>query len=155
MARGGYRKPGNPAPVSGPGRLSRRTDGGAGSKQAMREIPSNGQYGYRSETAAATAGAPLAGGASATTPVNVATQRSRNMASPVTPIGAPTARPEEPVTAGASIGPGFTPEATIPNRFAMINKYAEQLDTIAAQGDAPPEFKEFWNFVKTQARNTQ
>jgi hypothetical protein len=26
-AQGGYRKPGNPAPVSGPGSLSRRTDG--------------------------------------------------------------------------------------------------------------------------------
>lgn len=155
MARGGYRKPANPAPVSGPGRLSRRTDGGAGSKQAMKEIPSNGQYGYRSDTAAATAGAPLAGGAAPTTPVNVTGQRARNMATPVTPIGAPTARPGEPVTSGASVGPGYTPEPSIPNRFAMINKYSDQFDTIAAQGDAPPEFREFWNFVKTQARNTQ
>jgi len=111
MPRGGYRKPGNPAPVSGPGKLSRRTDGGPGSKQAMREVPSNGQYGYRAETTAA--------------------------------------------TAGATVGPGYTPEPSIPNRFAMINKYADMLDTVAAQGDAPPEFKEFWNYVKTEARNTQ
>ena len=27
--RGGYRQPSNPAPVSGPGALSKRTDGGA------------------------------------------------------------------------------------------------------------------------------
>jgi len=155
MPRGGYRKPGNPAPVSGPGKLSRRTDGGAGSKQAMREVPSNGQYGYRSDTAAATAGAPLAGGAAPTTPVNVPAQRAQNMASQVVPITAPTQRPGEPVTSGATVGPGYTPETPIPNRFAMINKYADMLDTVAAQGDAPPEFKEFWNYVKTEARNTQ
>jgi len=29
MPRGGYRQPNNPAPVSGPGALSQRTDGGA------------------------------------------------------------------------------------------------------------------------------
>ena len=155
MPRGGYRKPGNPAPVSGPGKLSRRTDGGVGSKQAMRDIPSNGQYGYRSDTAAATAGAPLAGGAVPITPVNISAQRAKNMATPVIPITAPTQRPGEPVTAGATVGPGYTPETPIPNRFAMINKYADMLDTVAAQGDAPPEFKEFWNYVKTEARNTQ
>jgi hypothetical protein len=121
----------------------------------MKEIPSNGQYGYRSDTAAATAGAPLAGGAAPTTPVNVTGQRARNKATPVTPITAPTARPGEPVTAGATVGPGYTPETPIPNRYAMINKYAELLDTMAAQNDAPPEFKEFWNYVKTEARNTQ
>ncbi len=155
MPRGGYRKPANPAPVSGPGRLSRRTDGGPGSKQAMQAIPSNGQYGYRSETAAATSGAPLAGGAAPTSPVNVLAQGTQQMGASVTPIMSPTARPGEPVTDGASVGPGYTPETPIPNRFAMINKYADQLDTIAAQGDTPAEFKEFWNFVKTQARNTQ
>ena len=39
-SRGGYRQPSNPAPVSGPGALSARTDGGAGSsKQPIRRIP--------------------------------------------------------------------------------------------------------------------
>ena len=31
---GGYRKPEHPAPASGPGRLSKRTDGGPGQKLA-------------------------------------------------------------------------------------------------------------------------
>lgn len=38
--RGGYQEPSNPAPVSGPGSLSRRTDGG----QKIRDIP-NAAYG--------------------------------------------------------------------------------------------------------------
>lgn len=152
MPRGGYRKPANPAPVSGPGRLSRRTDGGAGSKQAMQEIPANGQYGYRSETAAATQGAPLAGGAQPSVSVD-ATKRAQNMAAPVTPIDAPTQYPGRPVTHGYSVGPGLTPDYTIPDRYAMIQKYAPQLDTIAAQDDTPPEFQQFWSYVKSLASN--
>jgi hypothetical protein len=37
--RGGYRQPNNPAPVSGPGALSQRTDGGAidGMQQPMQQ----------------------------------------------------------------------------------------------------------------------
>ena len=38
MARGGYRKPTNPAPVSGPGSLSKRTDGGPADTQAAKYI---------------------------------------------------------------------------------------------------------------------
>lgn len=152
MPRGGYRKPSKPAPVSGPGRLSRRTDGGPGSKQAMQAIPSNGQYGYRSETAAATQGAPLAGSATPITPVD-AMKRAQNMANPITAIDAPTAFPGRPVTHGSSMGPGLTPDTVIPDRYAMIKKYSNQLDTIAAQDDTPPEFQQFWSFVKTVAGN--
>jgi hypothetical protein len=150
MARGGYRKPSKPAPVSGPGKLSRRTDGGAGSKQAMMEVPSNGQYGYRSGTMAATQGASLAGGAQPSTQVDV-TKRAANMATPVTPIDAATAFPGRPVTHGSSMGPGLTPDYVIPDRYAMIKKYSTQLDSIAAQDEAPPEFKQFWAYVKTLA----
>ncbi len=35
--QGGYRKPNNPAPVSGPGSLSQRTDGGP-TQPAVREV---------------------------------------------------------------------------------------------------------------------
>ena len=150
MPRGGYRKPSNPAPVSGPGKLSRRTDGGPGSKQAAMEIPSNGQYGYRAETAAATQGAPLAGGANPSTKVDVA-KRQQAMANPITALDAPTAFPGRPVTHGSSMGPGLTPDYVIPDRFAMIKKYANQLDTIAAQADVAPEFQQFWSYVKTVA----
>lgn len=150
MPRGGYRKPSNPAPVSGPGKLSRRTDGGPGSKQAMQEIPSNGQYGYRADTMAATQGASLAGSATPTTTID-ATKRAQNMANPVTQITAPTQFPGRPVTNGFSVGPGFTPEYTIPDRYAMIKKYAAQLDSMAAQPDVSPEFQQFWSFVKSVA----
>jgi hypothetical protein len=150
MARGGYRKPGKPAPVSGPGKLSRRTDGGAGSKQAMQEVPSNGQYGYRSDTMASTQGASLAGGAQPSTQVD-ATKRSANMAKKVTPFDAPTIYPGRPVTHGSPMGPGDTPEYIIPDRYAMIKKYTPQLDTIAAQDDTPPEFQQFWSYVKSVA----
>lgn len=150
MARGGYRKPNNPAPVSGPGKLSRRTDGGAGSKQAMKEVPSNGQYGYRADTMAATQGAPLAGGSQPTTQVD-ANKRAANMATPITPVDAPTAFPGRPVTHGSTMGPGLTPEYVIPDRFAMIKKYAPQLDSMSAQKDTPPEFQQFWSFVKSVA----
>ena len=44
-SRGGYRQPNKPAAVSGPGALSARTDGGAGSStQPIRRIPGQ-QYG--------------------------------------------------------------------------------------------------------------
>jgi hypothetical protein len=38
---GGYRRPANPAPVSGPGQHSRRTDG----KQPVMQGAGNGDYG--------------------------------------------------------------------------------------------------------------
>jgi hypothetical protein len=46
MVSGGYRQPNNPAPVSGPGALSERTDGGAteGMTQPVRDY-TGGDYG--------------------------------------------------------------------------------------------------------------
>lgn len=98
MARGGYRKPNNPAPVSGPGALSRRTDGGAGSKQAMQEIRT-GKYGESKALMEQQQGAPLAGNPSPQASV-AASMKS------ITPLFAPTERPQEPVTAGMPFGPG-------------------------------------------------
>ena len=57
---GGYRKPKHPAPVSGPGKDSRRTDGGPADRQAMRDLP-NAKYGEQADYAAVQGGAPLAG----------------------------------------------------------------------------------------------
>jgi hypothetical protein len=54
MGRGGYRAPGKPAPVSGPGELSQRTD----SKQPIR-VASGGAYGERQALEAQQAAAPL------------------------------------------------------------------------------------------------
>lgn len=98
--RGGYRKPNNPAPVSGPGSLSRRTDGGPGkpARQGAMEMPSS-RYGEGTELQSLQTSAPMAGNR---TPV-------RKMP-PVTPLTAPTERPDEPPTAGMPFGDGPGPE---------------------------------------------
>ena len=102
MARGGYRKPNNPAPVSGPGKLSRRTDGGPGSKQAMKEIRT-GKYGESKQLMEQQQGAPMAGSPAPTPAVEAPAQRRGPK---VTPLFAPTERPSEPVTSGLPFGEG-------------------------------------------------
>lgn len=96
MARGGYRKPANPAPVSGPGSLSRRTDGGP--VQAAQEIRT-GQYGESKAVNEMQAAAPMAGNR---TPV-------RSMPK-VTPLLAPSNYPEKPGTYGMPFGEGPGPD---------------------------------------------
>jgi len=119
MARGGYRKPGNPAPVSGPGQLSRRTDGGPGSKQAMQQM-TGGKYGENKALMEQQQGASLAG---SPTPNPKVTLSSAATAKPaVTGLFAPTTRPEEPVTAGMPFGPG----ANETNGVANLNQQPVQ-----------------------------
>ena len=77
-------------PVSGPGALSRRTD-----TQAI-STPTGLPYGEAGALAEAQRQAPLPA-----TPAPL----------PITDLDAPTARPNEPVTAGAPFGPGPGPEA--------------------------------------------
>lgn len=104
MARGGYRKPNNPAPVSGPGALSRRTDGGP--IQAAKYIPANGKYGEAKALQEMQSGAPMQGNPVPSMPTpNVPME-------PLTPLTAPTERPNEPITSGMPFGPGSnTPPA--------------------------------------------
>lgn len=84
-----YRTNTEAKPVSGPGRLSQRTD----------MIPSGGAYGERKETAEL-----LAAG-------NRATPRQPATPAPkVTGLFAPTEMPEEPVTTGNPLGMGPGPE---------------------------------------------
>lgn len=127
MARGGYQRPTNPAPVSGPGSLSRRTDGGPA--QALTELP-NARYGEGSEYMSLQQGAPLA----AAQPSPATQQAAPNLADPnvdplaalasgmgqydlPTPLAAPTQRPDEPITAGAPLGLGAdpAPEVAMPS----------------------------------------
>lgn len=96
--RGGYRRPNNPAPVSGPGAMSRRTDGGAATQPEM--IASGNGYGERKAMEEIQGGAAMQGGGGAPTPAPSAI-----------PFDAPTQNPGEPVTAGAALGPGIGPEA--------------------------------------------
>lgn len=99
--QGGYQPPATPAPVSGPGRLSRRTD-----RQPIAQLP-DAAYGeqatYRQDQAGAAMAADPGAGATATpSPVDL---------SNVVGFGEPTQRPNEPVTAGAAAGPGPGTEA--------------------------------------------
>jgi len=114
--QGGYRKPSNPAPVSGPGSLSQRTDGGPG--QPVREVPA-AYYGERQEMRDIQGGATMAQGSmpagSPTMPSNGMTPPSAPM-TPPTPLTAPTEYPEEPITAGAPLGPGPGPAESSPSQ---------------------------------------
>jgi hypothetical protein len=99
------------AGASGPGKFSKRTD-----------LPS-AYYGEGVETAAIKSGAPLA-----TTPdVRPSQAPAVPAQEPVTPLFAPTQRPDEPITAGIDRGPGAGSEAL------MMNKSIVKLsDTLAA-----------------------
>jgi hypothetical protein len=101
--RGGYRKPNRPAPVSGPGALSRRTD-----SQPTRRIP-DAQYGEQSAMQSIQAGAPMEGNA-----LGPGGGASPSPMMPpgggppieVPPFGAPSSRSDEPITAGIDMGAG-------------------------------------------------
>jgi hypothetical protein len=96
--RGGYRptapqnNPNIISPLGGNGQSGRN----AGTFQGPKEM-TGGAYGEASELRGLQQGALMAG------------ERSRPMA-PVTPLLAPTERPDEPLTAGMSFGPGPGPE---------------------------------------------
>jgi len=103
---------------SGPGAFSKRTDVGT-PEMKMGSIA----YGEGIETAAIKAGAPLA----KTGDVTPSQAPEVPMAQePVTPLFAPSQRPDEPVTAGVDIGAGAGTEAL------MMAKPADKLsDTLA------------------------
>jgi hypothetical protein len=100
---GGYQAPRNPAPVSGPGKLARRTDGGPVQKIMT---PTGLPYGEAGALTAQQHAAPLSQQPS------VSTAEVPEPAGPeVVGFGEPTMRPDEPVTAGAALGDGPGPEA--------------------------------------------
>jgi hypothetical protein len=154
MARGGYREPKNPAPVSGPGKLSRRTDGGP--TQAAKRISGGGKYGERKALSELQTSAPMQGNPIPNTPTpTVAAQApaSSAPASPLTKLFDPTQRPNEPLTAGMSFGDGYTPAPEqITGRFAMVSKYLPELNSMTQDPNAPESFKLFMQFVNAANR---
>lgn len=140
MAKGGYRKPANPAATSGPGALSRRTDGGAGSKQAQREIRT-GKYGESKALMEQQQGAPMAGNPIPTPNVSA----PKGPANPVTSLFAPTERPQEPVTAGLPFGAGSNMAPTQPNTntTSIVAKYLPALEAMAVADEVPDAFRSF------------
>lgn len=112
---GGRRTPQNPAPVSGPGQLSQRTDGGP--QQVLSDV-SGMPYGENQAMEAIQSAAPLAASGQASARASRRGGAGRQAASAasqsVTPLFAPTQRPDEPVTAGAPFGPGVGPSPMRP-----------------------------------------
>lgn len=96
MARGGKRTPRNPAPVSGPGALARRTDGGPG--QPVRSFPAEYQ-GQRQGLANLQAAAPMSAGPSGGPAQTPPPPSGPGAAFPDGAFGA-TQRPTEPITQG-------------------------------------------------------
>lgn len=132
---GGYRAPSSPAPVSGPGSLSRRTDG----RQPVQDLP-NAKYGENAAFRAAQGGAPMSGdlgsgGSAAPTP-------GLPDLSGIVPMDAPTQLPGQPITAGLSGGPGAgpaLPEAPAPlseQQRERLRKFMPVLVVLASRDDA-------------------
>jgi hypothetical protein len=123
--RGGYRKPANPAPASGPGALSQRTDGGPaqGAKYIAGLPYGQGQATYDQQTAA-----PMSGGSPMPPMPEV---------SMPTPLFAPTTRPNEPVTSGIDLGdgPGSYALGTLPNTEPTIYNILQRIAQNDPSGD--------------------
>lgn len=135
---GGYRQPSSPAPVSGPGALSQRTDGGPADRQAMRALP-NAAYGENKEFQQIQAGAAMAEDPGVPMPMG---------------IDAPSARPGEPVTAGADMGAGPGSEVlpsldtAMTDDMRQIQRYLPLLERRAAEPTAPQAFRMFVRYLK-------
>jgi hypothetical protein len=125
MARGGYRQPSNPAPVSGPGALSARTDGGAteGMTQPQQQYTGFG-YGENGDTNAMQSEAVMAGN-----PFSMAG---------ITELSAPTQRPDEPITSGINYGegPGTEVMRGMPNQQPTLVDTIKRLAQFDPSGDA-------------------
>lgn len=140
MARGGYQRPGTPAPVSGPGALSARTDGGPGGKQPMRDLP-NAKYGENAEFRADESGAPMAAAPSLPAPGGAPTSSpgaadfQHPMGAPPPPLTGDSLNPSEPVTAGVPAGPGPS-SMQLPQGTAYVT-VAQNLQRVAALTNNP------------------
>jgi len=144
--RGGYRKPRRPAPTSGPGALSRRTDGGPSNPTQGSMVAPGGEYGSRKEMESLQGSAPMQGGGGATP-----------SAASLTPLNAPTARPEEPVTAGADAGPGVGMQAAgiatdMQGDLAALKPIVYSLEMMANLPGSNPSTRAFVRRLKAQSQ---
>lgn len=127
--------PANPSPASGPGALSKRTDGGPAQK--LRTLP-DAQYGEAATYMDLQRQAPLAQSTAPGQGQPSGGPQSGGAPS-VIPLNAPTTRPGEPVTAGSNFGPGPGPEILGPQVTAAQMAYGTARDTIAALAQSQPD----------------
>ena len=125
--RGGYRRPRNPAPVSGPGQLSRRTDGGP--QQTTQPMTGMG-YGENAEFNAMQGGAPLAATPSVSNARARSTSPTGQGGAAAVPLFSPTGFPEEPITAGAKFGQSM--QMTTPSMTQGMGSLTETVRKMAS-----------------------
>jgi hypothetical protein len=138
---GGYRQPSNPAPVSGPGAMSRRTDGGP-----VTELPNAG-YGEGKEFRELQQAAPVSaspGGQQAAT---------FDPSMLPTGFGAETEMPDVPVTAGADAGAGPGSQALGLTAEGgevedLRRRYGAYLPLLIRKADHPSSSQEFRDQVR-------
>lgn len=138
---GGVRTPATPAPVSGPGAMSARTDGGVMNPNAP-------AYGENLELQNLQSQAPVAGSAGA--PASPGGAPVAAGGPTAIPLGAPS-QDGRPVTAGAAAGAGPGLEALGIPTDPMSEKLADQkaldpglvkaLIAASMRGDATPSFR--------------
>lgn len=129
---GGDRVPSNPAPVSGPGALSQRTDG-----QAARYVAGL-PYGEGQQFMDIQQSAPMA---QAPAPTPDTSGASGAAIAPMVGFADPTQRPQEPLTTGNPMGPGPGAEVlpTQPaDQRANLRRYLPTLLKIADLPDTSP-----------------
>lgn len=105
--------------VSGPGKFSSRTD-----------LPPSTSYGEGVQTAAIAGGAPMASASdvrgATNTELKAAGRQGQAATTPLTPLFAPTQRPDEPITAGIDMGAGAGSNALM-MKSSMTEKYSDTL----------------------------
>ncbi len=122
---GGMRTPASPAPVSGPGALSARTDGVPNG--TITGLP----YGQNGALNAQAASAPMAQPTGPT----------------IVPMDAPTQNPMEPVTSGVPVGPGPGPGAM---QMPMAGTLSERLQRLLGE-DVNGEIEDLLLFAERYA----
>ena len=148
---GGKRTPRNPAPVSGPGKLSRRTDGGPA--QVNAQMTGMG-YGENKDFMDIQSSAPMA---AAGKPRSAAKAPKGGMMGAMgggNPLFSETQRPNEPVTAGSNVGPGVgsTPPPNnseiVSRDKEMISQYLPSMMERVAAGGTPEGFNRFVRYLR-------
>lgn len=107
-------------------------------------VANGGPYGSRQEMEGIQSGAPLQGGGNAAP-----------SAADMIPFDAPTANPNEPVTAGAALGPGVGPQAAgITNdsdaTLDQLKPLVRSLEVVANLPSATPETRAYVRALKAR-----
>lgn len=145
--------PSRPAAVSGPGPMSRRTDGGPA--QALMDLP-DAKYGENSQFQSLQQGAALSASPGAMgAPASPEGLPPNPAANSVVPFSAPSGRPDEPVTSGASLGAGpdtsalgLQPGQVEQQDLGKISKSLPIFEMLANQPDALPSTRLMVNLLK-------